>query len=87
MNSDKNKLKLIRWIVEEKDNSRLARVYDLINDLKFESESAKKIVGYRANGMEVSKAELLRCVRLSIEQKERGEIYTLEELEKHAETW
>jgi hypothetical protein len=37
--------------------------------------------------MEVSKAELLRCVRLSEEQKERGEIYSLEELEKHAETW
>ena len=87
MNLEHSKLQLIRWIVEEEDAVRLNRLTDLVDDLTFEKESAQQVIGLRANGNEVTKAELLRVVRLSEEQQGRGEVLSLEELEKQSEIW
>ena len=87
MSLDHTKLQLVKWIVADENQGFLPRLSDYVDDLNFEKESAKKVLGLRANGTEVTKAELLRCVRLSEEQQGRGEIYSLEDLEKDAEIW
>jgi len=87
MNTDKLRLKLISWIVNEDNQDTLNRINDLVDDLEFEQQSEKKVMGLRSNGMEVTKAELLRCVRISEEQAGRGELLSFDELEKHSETW
>ncbi len=87
MSTEKLRLKLINWIVNEDQPEILSRLTSMMDDMEFEKQSEKKIMGLRANGMEVTKAELLRCVRVSEEQAERGELLSFDELEKHSQTW
>lgn len=87
MSTDKIKLSIIEFIVKENDPESLERLRSLVDDLEFEKKSAAQVIGTRANGMEVTKAELLRCVRIAEEQLERGETLTLDDLDAQSETW
>lgn len=87
MDSNSIRLNIIQWVLQEDDEERLARLASLVEDLRFEHSSASEVLGVRPNGTEVTKAELLRCIRLAEEQAERGEVMSLDELIKTAENW
>ena len=66
------------------DNDFIEDIYKKIHS---SIKSRKVIIGYDANGNQISSAQFLKELRDSENQIKKGEFLSLEELEKEAEDW
>lgn len=87
MSIEKKKLKIIDWVIDQKDSEYLQNVQNLIDGINYDEDSRTKVIGLRPNGSEVIKSQFVSCILMSENNIKNGEYMTFEELEKESENW
>ena len=85
MNSQSIKLELIKLLLETDEPSLLEKVRKILTPAA--DKGSKNIVGYEPNGDPITQEYLARHMKKSIEQVEKGEVMSHEDLVKESENW
>ena len=78
------KRKYIETHLDRADEVFIAEVYQ---KMKIMFSAEEPVVGYEASGLPIGKDKFIADIKEAVNQIERGEFLSLEELEKESESW
>jgi hypothetical protein len=87
MDLEQKKIAIIRSVIEEQDPRVLKRAQALLCDAVDRRRSDALVIGYRASGNPVIKADFLERLKATLNDLKHHEYIGINELESLAESW
>lgn len=85
--SAKEKLRLIEWILAQKDSQVIDQLLAVVDDIEYDRVSDVKIVGHALNDLPITKSRFMHLVKQSLDGIDKGEYVTYADLESAVENW
>ena len=87
MDAQAFKLELIKLLLETDELTILEKVKRALSPQIGRKKEPTTIVGFRPNGDPISQDEFIQEIKISMEQRRKGEVVSHEDLIKEAENW
>ncbi len=87
MDISKDKLTIIEWVVTQQSAANIEKVRTFIDSLVASEKDTSKIVGQTTKGDRVTKRQLVERIMISLQEIEKNQISTLDEIENESEQW
>lgn len=87
MDISKDKLTIIEWVVMQQSASNIEKVRNYIDSLVASEKDTSKIVGQTTKGDRVTKRQLVERIMVSLQEIEKNQISSLDEIENESEQW
>ena len=87
MDISKDKLTIIEWVVTQQSPANIEKVRTFIDTLVASEKDTSKIVGQTIKGDRVTKRQLVERIMTSLQEIEKNQISSLDEIENESEQW